>query len=248
MGTKKSFFLVTFGKNKVMKNSFEQVCPFCEHHFLYKIQNHTYRCARCHKKYSAKKLDFDYEALKAFCQDHSVNSNTKALHVNYKNIKERYMAFRKLCFLHSEKIYSKKDGQFDEYDEYYYLPQNKRGQVKYLFEAIGILGMVYKDKIYTLLLPDQFLHLRAEQDNKNVNLAYLKEYAKYLNRYKIVHFEKFDSLVINFWVFLEKKLAKYKGIKRENFSYYLKEYECKFNYTKEELFDILWEAWIDSKR
>ena len=64
----------------------------------------------------------------------------------------------------------------------------------------------------------------------------------------MVHYEKFDSKIIRFWVFLEKKLLHFKGINRENFAYYLKEYEFKFNHKKEEQKEILWKLWIDIKK
>ena len=179
--------------------------------------------------------------MDCFCKDMSANECAKSLHVNYKSVKDRYMDFRKLALLHVENIYSKNHAEFSEYDEYYFLPKNKRGKVKYLFEAVGILGMVYNDFIYTLLLPDQFSHIRNENDE--MKITYMKEYAKHLNRYKIVHFEKFDSQLIRFWIFLEKKLQHFKGVSKENFIYYLKEYEFKFNYEEEQK-EILWKLWL----
>lgn len=178
-----------------------------------------------------------------FCKNISANECSKALHVNYKSVKDRYMDFRKLALLHVEQVYNQNRSEFSEYDEYYFLPKNKRGKVKYLFEAIGILGMVYKNSVYTLLLPDQFSHLKNALHD--VKITYMKEYAKYLNRHKIVYFEKFDSQIIRFWIFLEKNLLHFKGISKENFIYYLKEYEFKFNYDKEKQKEILWKLWIE---
>ena len=103
--------------------------------------------------------------------------------------------------------------------------------------------MIYHDLVYTLLLPDQFSHIKNAQ--KDIKITYMKEYAKHLNRYKIMHFEKFDSRLIRFWIFLEENLLHFKGVSRENFIYYLKEYEFKFNYTKEEQKKILWKEWLE---
>jgi transposase-like protein len=47
------------------------------------------------------------------------------------------------------------------------------------------------------------------------------------------------SKINDFWNFLETYLRKYKGVKSENFIYYLKEAEFKFNYTQEEQREIL---------
>jgi transposase-like protein/DNA-directed RNA polymerase subunit RPC12/RpoP len=221
----------------------KDICPFCGNKRLYKVTQTSFKCSTCRRKYSQKKLEKDFIVLDCFCENLSVNECAKSLHLNYKSIKDRYMDFRKLTLLHVEEIYRQNRAEFSEYDEYYFLPQNKRGKVKYLFEAIGILGMVYHDLVYTLLLPDQFSHIKNAQ--KDIKITYMKEYAKYLNRYKIMHFEKFDSQLIRFWIFLEENLLHFKGVSKENFIYYLKEYEFKFNYTKEEQKKILWRLWIE---
>ncbi len=221
----------------------KEICPFCGSRYLYVVTKTSLKCSTCKRKFSLIKLKKDIEIMDCFCDNMSANECAKILHVNYKSVKDRYMDFRKLLLLHVEKLYKKNRTEFSEYDEYYFLPQNKRGKVKYLFEAVGILGMVYNAKVYTLLLPDQFSHLKNALGN--VKITYMKEYAKYLNRYKIVHYEKFDSLLIRFWIYLEDKLLHFKGISRENFIYYLKEYEFKFNHNKEEQKKILWKLWIE---
>jgi len=220
----------------------KDICPFCESKLLYKVTQTSFKCSLCSRKYSIKKLEKDLDILECFCDDMSANECASFLHINYKSVKDRYMDFRKLALIHVEEIYTKNRVEFSEYDEYYFLPQNKRGKVKYLFEAIGILGMVYNNTVYTLLLPDQFSHLKNAQ--KDIQFTYMKEYAKHLNRYKIVHFEKFDSQLIRFWIFLEEKLLHFKGISKENFIYYLKEYEFKFNHNKDNQKKILWRAWL----
>lgn len=225
------------------------ICPFCGSKYLYSVTKTSLKCSTCKKKYSFVKLEKDFKIMQNFCFNINANECSKSLHVNYKSVKDRYMDFRKLLLIYVENIYNQNRTEFTEYDEYYYLSKNKQGKVKYLFEAVGILGMIYCDKVYTLLLPDQFSHLRNESfDNTEVKFAYMKEYSKYLNRYKIVHYEKFDSKLIRFWVFLENNLIHFKGISRENFIYYLKEYEFKFNNPLHIQQKILWKLWIDSKR
>ncbi len=220
----------------------EDICPYCFSKHLYKVTQTSYKCSKCKKKYSIKKLQKDSTIMDYFCDNISANECAKTLNFNYKSVKERYMDFRKLALLHLEEIYTKNSNQFSEYDEYYFLPKHKRGKVKYLFDAIGILGMVYNTKIYTILLTDQFSHIK--QESKDIQITYIKEYAKYLNRYKIVHFEKFDSLIIKFWVYLEKNTLHYKGVSKDNFIYYLKECEFKFNFNRKEQKDILWKRWL----
>jgi len=220
----------------------KNICPYCSSKHLYVVTKTSLKCSTCKRKYSIKKLEKDSEIMDYFLRDKSANECSKSLLVSYKSVKDRYMDFRKLALQYTEDTYNKNRAEFSEYDEYYFLPQKKRGKIKYLFDAIGILGMVYGSSVYTLLLPDQFFHLKNEK--KDIKISYMKEYANYLNRYKIVHFEKFDSQIIRFWVFLEKKLLHFKGISRENFIYYLKEYEFKFNTPKDKQKEILWLLWI----
>ncbi|WP_024954013.1 hypothetical protein [Sulfurospirillum arcachonense] len=232
-----------------MNNLNPNLCPFCECKQLYIVSKTSFKCAKCKKKYSFSKLEKDYEIMNYFCNDISAKQCADALHVNYKSVKDRYMDFRKLILLHVEEVYAKNLNSFSEYEEYYFLPKNKRGKVKYLFDSIGILGKVYNNSIYTILLPDQFSHLRNDNlYNTDVNFTYMKEYAQYLNRHKLIHYEKFDSQILRFWVYLEKKLLHFKGISRENFVYYLKEYEFKFNNTQKEQKNTLWKLWINIKR
>jgi transposase len=228
-----------------MKN-FSKQCVFCSSKELYKVSSTQYKCKICKKKFSIKKLEKEYSILESFLNGQSAIEAKNTLHVNYKTLSHKYMDFRKLITMYLEESYEQSTNRFSEYDEYYYLPKNKRGRVKYLFEAVGILGLIYEEKVYTLLLPDQFSHLEDKMTNKQTNLAYMKEYSKYLNRYKIVHYTKFDNLLVHFWVFLESSLDKYKGVSREYFIYYLKECEFKFNFKKNEQKEILWKLWLNN--
>lgn len=231
---------------KYHMEKFLNKCVFCSSKDLYKVSNTQYKCKKCGKKFSSQKLQIEHKILVAFLEGKSAVQASIFLHVNYRTISNKYMDFRKLLTSYLEKIHEQSQYRFNEYDEYYYLPKKKRGKVKYLFEAIGILGTIYEEKIYTFILPDQFSHLKKERSNKETNLAYLKEYAKYLSRYKIVHYSKFDNILIHFWAFLESSLDIYKGISKEYFIYYLKECEFKFNFKKKEQEQILWQLWLET--
>jgi len=224
----------------------KNLCPFCGSKRLYIMTKTVFKCSTCGKKYSFKKLEKDYEILNYFCEDISINKCSKTMGISYKSVKDRYMDFRKLLVLYIEQSYVQHYAEFSEYDEYYFLPKNKRGKVKYLFDSIGVLGMIYNNLVYTILLPDQFAHIKNALDD--VKITYIKEYARFLNRHKIMHFEKFDSKLIRFWVFLEERLLHFKGVSKKNFIYYLKEYEFKFNHNKQEQKEILWRLWIKTSK
>ena len=79
---------------------------------------------------------------------------------------------------------------------------------------------------------NQFLEDGADE-------AYFNEFSKYMMFNKISKIQKQNDLIQQFWIFFENEIKRYKGISSENFFYYLKEFEFKFNYTKEEQYQTL---------
>jgi transposase-like protein len=177
--------------------------------------------------------------IECFIDNNSANECATLLGLNYLTIAKKYQKLRLLLITHSEALYAEQTETFSQYDEYYYLPTCKRGNNKYLFDSIGILGMVYGKRIHTLLLPDQFAHLK----NLDENSIEKETYARYLNQHKMAHYKSFDNALTRFWKFLENWMDHFKGVSKENFMYYLKEAEFKFNYDKEEQRLILETLW-----
>ncbi|OHE11694.1 MAG: hypothetical protein A2329_04155 [Sulfurimonas sp. RIFOXYB2_FULL_37_5] len=154
--------------------------------------------------------------------------------LNYITVKRIYQKIRILLVNESEETYTNHEKSFSQYDEYYFLPKNKKKDIRYLFDAIGILGMSYGNSIYTLLLPDQFEHLKQLSQDELETTSYKEEYAKYLAQHKVAHYETFDNQLQAFWKFLEEFMLHFKGVSKLHFIYYLKEAEFKFNHTREE--------------
>lgn len=223
-----------------MKNEINS-CIYCQSQHLYKVSHTQYKCATCKKKFSLKKYTMDMKVIELFCDKISAKQASEFLHVNYKSIESRYKILRKNIIVYLESVYAKREKEFSEYEEYYYLPENKRGKIKYLFDAIPIFGMMYDKSIYTLMLPNQFEYAKEEHEK---NPTILLEYAKFLNRYKIIHYEKFDNLLVRFWLHVENEMKRFHGVSKENFILYLKECEFTFNYTKCEQKTILTKLWF----
>ncbi len=125
-----------------------------------------------------------------------------------------------------------------EYDEYIYLEKNKKKAKENIFDAQNFLTFYFDDKIYNLPLTD-LNQYKKEFLNDGLDKAYFKEFSKNMMLNKIAKIQKIDNLITKFWLYFETEILKYKGIKRENFFYYLKEVEFKFNYTKDEQIEIL---------
>ncbi len=218
----------------LMKTEQKQ-CIFCGQTKLYKVSSTQYRCITCKRTFSHAKQAQEMHILDSFITNHSAHECAKLLDLNYLTVTKTYHKFRLLLIAHSEALYAEQTNTFSQYDEYYFLPTCKRGKPKYLFDAIGILGMLYGKRIHTLLLPDQFAHLKNLEETSIEK----ETYARYLNQHKVAHYESFDNALVDFWHFLENWLDHFKGIQKENFIYYLKEAEFKFNYDKEEQRAIL---------
>jgi len=213
----------------LMKTEQKQ-CIFCGATKLYQVSSTQYRCVTCKRTFSHEKQTKERHIIDSFIANQSAHACAKRLGLNYLTVTKTYQKLRLLLIEHSEALYEAQTQTFSQYDEYYFLPTYKRGKPKYLFDAIGILGMLYDKRIHTLLLPDQFAHLKNLEETSIEK----ETYARYLNQHKVAHYESFDNALVDFWHFLEGWMDHFKGIKKENFIYYLKEAEFKFNYDKEE--------------
>ncbi|NOX15734.1 MAG: IS1595 family transposase [Epsilonproteobacteria bacterium] len=211
-------------------------CPKCNSIKLYKLKSKQLKCSTCRAKFSPARIHRDLSVIKIFCDNFTINQASIKLGLNYVTIKNRYEIFRKLVANFLEDKYQ--DKKVIEYDEYIYLEKSKKKIDENIFDAQNFLTFHYKDKIYNLLMPNlnryknQFL-------SDGMDKAYFNEFSKFMMLNKIAKIQNRENLITKFWIFFEKSITKYKGIKNDNFFYYLKEIEFKFNYTKEEQENIL---------
>ncbi|MFV7790646.1 hypothetical protein ACNSOP_08820 [Aliarcobacter lanthieri] len=206
------------------------ICPNCEHKEFYTLANNYIKCKKCTKKLSLKKIAKEKFIIEKFCEDKNALQTAKELDLNYKTVKDRFDFFRKKIAIFLEDIYHSSIKDNTEYEEFYYIKnREKKKKRKSLSEAINIIGFYSNQRVYTLLMP------------KIGNRAFDIEdgFIQYLNWYKIHSQNAHQTKLNEFWKFLESNLRKYKGIDEDNFFYYLKEYEFKFNYIKSEQIEIL---------
>ncbi len=205
-------------------------CPKCNSKKLYKLKSNQLKCSTCRSKFSPAKIHRDLNIIKAFCDDLTINQASKKLGLNYVTIKNRYDIFRKLLANFLEDRYQ--DREVIEYDEYIYLEKSKKKIDKNIFDAHNFLTFRYDNMVYNLLMPNlnryknQFL-------NDGMDKAYFNEFSKFMMLNKIAKIQKTENLITKFWIFFETSITKYKGIKNDNFFYYLKEIEFKFNYLRD---------------
>lgn len=202
------------------------ICPFCKSLKIYKLQNNYIKCSKCLKKISLNKYFKDIEVIKYFCNDINALVCSKELNLNYKSVLNRYELFRKIIASYLEELHYSMPLDNSSYEEYYYFTtRQKQKKIKSLYDAINIIGFSTNNTVFTLLMPK----LRKTFDEKSD-----ESFEKYLNWRKINSDNLKRSHLKSFWDFLEESLKKYKGINEENFFYYLKECEFKYNFSKED--------------
>jgi hypothetical protein len=202
-------------------------CIYCQHAKLYKLKSGQMKCAKCKKKFSVKKIKADLELIACFCENLTANDASKQLSINYITVKKRYKLFRQYIANFLEEEYQNK--QVIEYDEYIYIEKSKKKLKENIFDAQNFLTFNYEDKVYNLLMSNLNRYKKQFLDD-GMEDVYFKEFSKFMMFNKISKTTKKENNITQFWLYFEESILKYKGVGSENFFYYLKEIEFKFNY------------------
>ena len=197
-------------------------CVYCGHYILYKLKEGNYKCAKCKRKFSPKKLERKAKILKGFLDELNPKEISQKYDISYatvvKEIKNIRIVMAQICedeFLKKENI--------KEFEEYIYIPKNKN-----IKSAQNFLTIDFGGKIYNIML--------SSLKNYDFDEREIKKMLKQSRIIKI--YEK--KLIKNFWEYFEDFIKKYKGVSEENFFYYLKEAEFRFNGYKIELKDLVY--------
>jgi transposase-like protein len=158
--------------------------------------------------------------------------------ISHLSINNYYKSFRLLCAHISEIEYEQKRNNICEYEEYFYLEDAKKLKKEAVFDAYNFLTFDYNNHIYTLLMPS-LKKYKSQFIQDNVEDAFVDAFKKFKRDNKIIKLSKRNNNIITFWDYFEEKVRIYKGISAENFIYYLKEFEFKYNHTKTEALELL---------
>ena len=199
-------------------------CSQCNNNKFYTLANGYIKCTKCKRKYSLKKIEQNKKIVQYFCEDLNALETSKQLNLTYVTVSKKFKLYRELIVSYLDTKYNNIKNDPNEFDEYIYI---KNANIK---NAQNFLTFNYSNYIYNLMLPPlkKFSYIEDE-----------KQLAKFLQYNKIAKLESSNSLINNFWKFLEEFLNKYKGVDKNSFIYYLKEAEFKFNYNKKAQEDIL---------
>ncbi len=213
-------------------------CIYCHRDKLYELKNGYFKCPFCKRKFSPFKIEKERRLIEFFCKNINALQTSKTLGMSYITVQKKFMDFRYKLIIYLDKQFENKE-KVNEYDEYIYLEKNKRKDKRYIFDVKDFLTFDYDEgMIYNMLLPelsrfkDSFLQDHLDE-------TYYNEFSKYLKWHKIAKLKNKENLITRFWDFFEKSIAKHKGINQENFFFYLKEIEFKFNYDYDSRVKIL---------
>ncbi|BDY12492.1 transposase [Hydrogenimonas cancrithermarum] len=212
-------------------------CIYCNDR-LYLLGDGMVKCSVCKRKYSPKKFARHMSLIEAFRDDFTTKEAADKLGLNYITAKRVYETLRKRLVSFLEEEYAGHREEIVEYDEYLYLDHTKRKDKKYIFDAHNFLTFDYGGRVYNILMP-------SLERYKNGFLAdgldelYYTEFSKFLKIHRIAKLRSIDNTIVRFWEYFDEFMKKYNGVRRENFIYYLKEAEFKFNYGTNEQIEIL---------
>jgi transposase-like protein len=204
-------------------------CIYCNHPQTYVLGDGLRKCTKCLRKFSPKKIAREQKLLSLFIDGVNAREASKLTGMHFLTIQKYYQKFRTTITLYSDTQYKLHAHNVDQYDEYLYLPKSLKEFDKNIHKLQHFLTLSYKNRVYNLMMPtiQHFQYqLQNEQDNKLLS--------KYLRFNKVAKLKTTENTITKFWKFFETFILQYKGVSDEQFIYYLKEAEWRFNCGRDE--------------
>ncbi|GAB6044479.1 hypothetical protein JCM11957_00770 [Caminibacter profundus] len=200
-------------------------CLYCNHYILYKLKDGNYKCAKCKRKFSPKKIDRKAKILKGFLDSLTPAGISKKYNISYATIVKEIKHIRKIIANICEEEFLK--NRVIEFEEYLYIPMSLKRDTNSIYKAQNFLTIDYGGKIYNLMLSKM----------KNYDTLTPEEIKSMFRQSKIIKIYK-KTNIKKFWQFFEEFIKKFKGVSDDEFFYYLKEAEFRFNGYKIEVKDL----------
>jgi transposase len=229
-------------------------CLFCTNYGLYRLKDRRLKCRYCHRLYSLKKLQKDLNILYHFYLDISARKTSIALGISYKTVSTRFMHYRYKMAEHLHEQFRKLGGEV-EIDESYFGGKRKGRRGRGAYNKAIVFGILERNgKVYTAVVPNvkaRTLMKHIKEKTRKGSVYYTDQFRSYnsliiygkherIDHTKtLVEYNKHINGIEGFWSFAKERFMKYHGINRNNYYWYLKEMEFRFNYRYEDLFKIL---------
>lgn len=208
-------------------------CIYCEHPYTYLLGDRQRKCSKCKRKFSPKKVAREEKLLSFFTEGYNARNTAKETSMHFATVQKYYENFRRTIALHADEQYQLHSQSVTGYDEYLYLPKSLKIEDN-IDKLQHFLTLSYDNKVYNLMMPT------IQRYNINTNDEQEKKLLlKYLRFNKVAKLAKVHNTITEFWEFFEEFILQYKGVSDEQFVFYLKEAEWRFNYKDERLKEIL---------
>lgn len=198
-------------------------CIYCEYPYTYALADKQQKCGKCKRKFSPRKIAREQKLLALFTEGNNAREASKLTKMHFATVQKYYEKFRRNIALYADDIYQHNSHRVTGYDEYLYLPKSLKAQEN-INKLQHFLTLSYDEKVYNIMMPrakHSLLLSDEDQDNKLL--------LKYLTFNKIAKLSKAQSTITKFWDYFETFILQYKGVSDEQFIFYLKEAEWRFN-------------------
>ncbi len=232
-----------------------KTCIFCNKYGLYKLKDKRVKCKHCQKKYSLQKLRKDLQILYYFYLEISARRAANELNLDYGVIHRKFMHFRKCVSNYCNNEARKFKGEL-ELDESYFGGKRRGNRGRGAKNKAIVFGILErKGKVYTVIVQDVSagtLMNEIKNKAKKGSVFYTDGFKSYVDlkqygKHNIIRHDK-DKFadgknhingIEGFWSFAKERFHKYHGIDKQNYPFYLKEMEFRFNNRNENVYKLL---------
>ena len=245
----------------VARKYFEgKTCVYCGNYGLYRLADKRVKCKNCNLKYSLTKLKKDLKILYYFYLEISAKKTADEMNLDYGVIHRKFMQFRKSIATYCNVQAKKLNGEI-EMDESYFGGKRKGNRGRGANNKAIVFGILErKGKVYTKIVENvskETLMKEIENKTKKGSVFYTDGWKSYnslhqFGKHNIIRHDKDEFAkernhingIEGFWSFAKERFHKYHGIRKNNYPFYLKEMEFRFNHRKERLFNVLFDICI----
>ena len=199
-------------------------CIYCDHPYTYVLANEQRKCGKCKRKFSLRKIAREEKLLQLFTEGVNESEASKKSNMHVATVQKHYERFRRNIARYADELYQLNSHRVTGYDEYLYLPKSLHIE-KNIDKLQHFLTLSYDDKVYNIMMPRAKRSLIESKDEQAQKLL-----IKYLKFNKISKLSKAQSTITQFWDYFEDFICQYKGVSDEQFVFYLKDAEWRFNH------------------
>ena len=198
-------------------------CIYCDHPYTYLLANQQRKCGKCKRKFSLRKLEREVKLFAHFKNGDTARETALNTKMHFATVQKYFEKFRRNLALDADTHYRHNAHRVTGYDEYLYLPKSLKIE-ETIDKLQHFLTLSYDGKVYNLMMP-RARRMPLEDDEEKENKLRLK----YLTFNKISKLSKAQTTITKFWDYFEIFICRFKGVSDEQFIFYLKEAEWRFN-------------------